>query len=343
MTLQIQMSTSTSDRPKISTEPTGAVLSDWAKPIQRELSFVETRMREVPAGHHEILTGAIQTLYDSGGKRVRPALTLLTAGLFKANFEHTIAVAAAVEMLHTATLVHDDLIDGALLRRGAPTLNAIWSSDISVLVGDYLFARGANLIAEVENVRVMDLFANTLAVILNGEITQKFSKWHIDRAEYDQRIYAKTAALFVLCTQSAAILGGSSQRDFEALSVFGRQVGMAFQIVDDILDFVSTSEQIGKPVGGDLRQGIFTLPAIYFAENHPHDKDVITLLENQNGRSTLTQRVIEKIQHSGSIEAAMEEARQFALEGKQAIEHFTPSVYKDSLLAIADQVVNRKM
>jgi geranylgeranyl pyrophosphate synthase len=343
MTVQFQRSATISELNSITTKPAITIDSDWSQPILTELAAAEARMREIPAGHHEMLTSAIQSLYDSGGKRVRPALTLLTAGVFNAQVAHAIAVAAAVEMLHTATLVHDDMIDGALLRRGAPTLNAIWSADVSVLVGDYLFARGANLIAEVESVRVMDLFANTLGVILNGELTQKFSKWRINRDEYAQRIYAKTAALFVLCTQSSAILGRASDHDYNALTVYGRQVGMAFQIIDDVLDFVSTSEQMGKPVGGDLRQGIFTLPAIFYSEKYPQDVDLLFVLENQNGDSDRSQRVIEKIQQSDSIELAMQEARRLAEEGMEAINHFAPSEYKDGLMAIAERVVNRKM
>jgi len=343
MTVDIHRTTGTTNIPPIAAKTAVTTNPDWTTAIETDLTAAEDRMREIPAGHHEMLTDAIKSLYDSGGKRVRPALTLLTAGVFNAHKEHAIAVAAAVEMLHTATLVHDDMIDGALLRRGAPTLNAIWSADVSVLVGDYLFARGANLIAEVESVRVMDLFANTLGVILNGELTQKFSKWRINRDDYAQRIYAKTAALFVLCTQSAAVLGRASDRDYEALTVYGRQVGMAFQIIDDVLDFVSTAEEMGKPVGGDLRQGIFTLPAIFYSEKYPQDEDLLAVLANQNGGSERSQRVIEKIQQSDSIDLSMEEAHRLAEEGMQAISHFAPSVYKDGLMAIAERVVNRKM
>ena len=143
--------------------------------------MVETQLREIPPGQHQMLSGTIQNLFDAGGKRIRPSLCLLTAKLLCANIDHAIYLSAGVEMLHTATLVHDDLIDGATLRRGAPTLNSLWDSDIAVLAGDYLFARAASMVSEVEIVPIMKVFAHTLEIILNGEITQKFSKWQIDR------------------------------------------------------------------------------------------------------------------------------------------------------------------
>lgn len=302
---------------------------------------VETRLRETPPGQHQMLTATIQGLFDAGGKRVRPSLCLLTAMLFNANSDHAISLAAAVEMLHTATLVHDDLIDGAMLRRGAPTLNALWSSDIAVLAGDYLFARAASLIAEVEIVPIMKLFAGTLEVILNGEITQKFSKWQIDRTEYNARIYAKTAALFVLSSHSAAILGGADEVTLEALIRFGHAIGMAFQIVDDVLDYVGAPDKLGKPIGGDLRQGLFTLPAIIFSETHPHDEDIQTLIKQKEADPVLVERLIEKIHDSGATGESMQEARAFLARGVKVVEGIPNSTYKDSLMDLAEEVVNR--
>jgi len=315
----------------------------WSDPIQSQLASVEDRLREIPKGQHGVLTGAIDGLFSAGGKRVRPALSLITAGIFGADEDKAISIATAVEMLHTATLVHDDLIDGAMLRRGAPTLNALWSSDISVLIGDYLFSRAASLIARVKVVDIMDIFADTLSVILNGEITQKFTKWQIDRQEYDQRIYAKTAALFVLSTQSAAILGGASSTSMSAMMNFAHSLGMAFQIVDDVLDYVGTSEKMGKPIGGDLRQGLFTLPAILYAEDFPNEQDIQYLLEKRDGNPEVVSNLIRKIRNSGVIDAAMQEAFDLLEKGQFALEHIPHSIYKDSLCLLADGLVEREM
>jgi len=315
----------------------------WADSIRDEMIMVEDRLLELPQGQHSMLTGTIQGLFNAGGKRVRPSITMLTARIFNADLEHSVSLAAAVEMLHTATLVHDDLIDGAMLRRGAPTLNSMWSPDVAVLAGDYMFARAASLIAEVEIIPVMKLFAKTLEIILNGEITQKFSKWEIDRGAYEERIYAKTAALFVLSTHSSALLGSAEGTSLDAMIVFGRAMGNAFQIVDDVLDYVGTADKVGKPIGGDLRQGLFTLPAILFAETNPQDEDLSNLLEVKEADPLAVARLIEKIKHSGAIEESMQEAQDRLERGKLALEVIPPSIYKNAILTLADQVVNREM
>lgn len=320
---------------------TAFVTTFWSDLIREEMAMVEIQLRETPPGQHQMLSGAIQDLFNAGGKRIRPSLCLLTARLFNADIDHTIHLSAAVEMLHTATLVHDDLIDGAMLRRGAPTLNSLWSSDIAVLSGDYLFARAASMVSEVEIVPIMKLFATTLETILNGEITQKFSKWQIDRNAYAERIYAKTAALFVLATQSAALLGGADRDSINAFINFGYFIGMAFQIVDDILDFVGTPDKLGKPIGGDLQQGLFTLPAIYYVENNPQDEDMNTFYELKEADPFLIQRLITKIQNSGAIEASLQEAQTNIKNGQSYLSIFPASRYKDALLDLSNEIINR--
>jgi geranylgeranyl pyrophosphate synthase len=205
-----------------------------------------------------------------------------------------------------------------------------------------MFARAASLIAEVEIVPIMKLFAKTLEIILNGEITQKFSKWQIDQDEYEERIYAKTAALFILSCHSAALLGNADQTSVEAMIQYGRSIGMAFQIVDDVLDYTGEAEKVGKPIGGDLHQGLFTLPAILFAQANPQDEDLNKILTLKQAEPTLVQRLISKVQNSGTIEASLEVARTRLQDGKKALEYLPPSIYKDSLRNLADQVVNRE-
>jgi geranylgeranyl pyrophosphate synthase len=317
-------------------------VSSWSETIQDELALVEERLLDPAPGQHGMLTGTIQNLFNAGGKRVRPAVSLLVARHFEADLNHAVSLAAAVEMLHTATLVHDDLIDGANLRRGTPTLNTLWSADIAVLSGDYMFARAASMIAEVEIVPIMKLFAKTLEIILNGEITQKFSKWQIDLQEYEQRIYAKTAALFVLCTQSASLLANPEPAVLQAMIHYGQSIGTAFQIVDDVLDYTGTADKVGKPIGGDLSQGLFTLPAILYAEKHPGDEDLNALLARQEADPVLVQRLVGKIRKSEVIAASIQEARERIEVGKNALDDLAPSIYLKSLSLLADQVVNRQ-
>jgi geranylgeranyl pyrophosphate synthase len=311
-------------------------------PVQDGLAAVEMRLRQSVESQHASLTAATERLLNAGGKRIRPAICLLTASIFGADPDRSISLAAAVEMMHTATLVHDDLIDGALLRRGVPTLNAGWPADAIVLAGDYLFARAASLIAQTNDTRVVDLFAKTLMTVVNGEIMQRFSgRGRISRDDYYERIYAKTAAMFVLATEAAATLGKADQTNLEALSKFGRQAGLAFQIVDDALDFIGAPDQIGKPVGSDLRQGLFTLPAIYYAEAHPDDPDVRALLGGDIRDPDTIPRVVAAVRASGAVDESLREARAFAARGQLALERLPSSPYAAALSAVSPYIVDR--
>ena len=320
--------------------------ADVFEPVRARLLEVEAKLREAPApgGQHEALTAAIEHLLDSGGKRVRPGLALLVAQAFGVEASRAVALAAAVEMLHTATLVHDDLIDGSLLRRGIPTLNAQWTPAATVLTGDYLFARAASLAAETDSVRVMDVFARTLMVLVNGEINQLFvSRGRVSRDDYYRRIYAKTASMFALATQAGAILGSAAEPVVEAMRDYGKEVGMAFQIVDDILDYVGDEGHVGKPVGGDLRQGLVTLPALYFLEAHPGDASMTAILNGQAGDPAQVAVVVNSIRASGAIDSAMAEARRFVARGQAALAAVSGRPQRDALAALADYVVRRDL
>ena len=175
--------------------------------VEDRIQLVEERMRLDTADYHPDLQSVLMYLLSSGGKRIRPTVTLLAGGMLDADADSLLSLAAAVELLHTATLVHDDLIDGAMLRRGIPTLNTRWSSAATVLAGDYIFARAATFAAATKSVDLQTIFANTLAIIVSGEITQLFnSRGRINRDDYYQRIYAKTASLFEACTHCASLI-----------------------------------------------------------------------------------------------------------------------------------------
>ncbi len=310
--------------------------------VQEGLAAAEACLREITPGQHPALTAAAERLLNAGGKRIRPTLVLLTAGIFPADPAHVVSLAAAVELLHTATLVHDDLIDGAGQRRGRPTLNAHWPADAAVLTGDYLFARAADLVTRTNNIPIIHLFTQTLMTIVNGEIKQKFSgPWNAGRDDYFERIYAKTAAMFVLSAEAAAVLGEADEDSVHALRSFGRQVGIAYQIVDDILDFVGSPEQIGKPTGSDLRQGLLTLPAIIHIENRPDDGDVLALLNGNLEDPDLIPRVVTAVRHSGAVNEALLEARQFVARGQLALRMLPDSEYTAALSEIAQYVVER--
>jgi geranylgeranyl pyrophosphate synthase len=319
--------------------------SDIFAPIQPDLQAVEAKMREAALDNqHPALTSALEHLLASGGKRVRPAVALLSARLFDAEPGRAVSLAAAIEMLHTATLVHDDLIDGSLLRRGLPTLNAQWTPGATVLTGDFLFARAAELASETDSVRVMGVFSRTLMIIVNGEINQMFvGRGEALREGYLRRIYAKTASLFAVAAEAAAILGEADERTITAMRFFGREVGMAFQIVDDILDFTGDEARLGKPVGSDLRQGLFTLPVLYYMEQNPDDRDIIALLNGRTADGERVERVVRAVRDSGAISLALNEAKAYVARARGTLATMPDNVYRQALMDLGDYFVSRNV
>lgn len=309
--------------------------------IQDKLDLVEGRLLSEQPGQHSLMTDSAYQLLQAGGKRIRAAICLLAAGIFKADEETSISLAAGIEMLHTATLVHDDIIDGAMLRRGKPTLNAGADAKFSVLIGDYFFARAANLVAETDNLDIMKGFSETLMTILNGELNQQFTRWQVDRHVYFDRIYAKTGAMFVLAAKSAGNLAGAGETDLLALEKFGYYTGIAFQIVDDVLDFTSQQAQLGKPVGSDLREGILTLPVLLYADRFPDDPNLNLLLKVQEDEHPAVENLIKSIEGSGVIEDTLAEARDFIARGQHALQEFPYSPYTEALKSMGDMVVER--
>jgi len=311
-------------------------------PVADDIQDVEDLMHSVADGHNSDLRAAIDLILSSGGKRIRPTISLLVGHMLGGPHDRLITMSAAVELLHTATLVHDDLIDGSLLRRGVATLNARWSPGATVLTGDFMFACAARLAAETENIEVMKLFSKVLTVIVNGEITQLFSsRCQVKRDDYYKRIYAKTASLFETTAVSAAMLSSASPEVIEKMRGFGYYLGMAFQIIDDILDFTSQSTSLGKPVGSDLRQGLVTLPTIYYAELQPDDPEVKRLLDGQCLNDDEVQAIVASIRSSNAISLAHEEAISLIRQGIDNLQEFPPSIERDSLVALAEYIVQR--
>ncbi len=314
--------------------------------VKEELQLVEARLHDVPLRSEadlELVSEAIGHLLDAGGKRIRPMLTLLTGRLYPCDPDKIISMAAAVEMLHTATLVHDDVVEGSLLRRGSPTLNARWSPGATILTGDYLFARAADLAAQTDHVRVMQIFARTLMTIVSGELRQLFGEAtrRQTREDYFKRIYAKTASMFELATEAAGVLIGADEGEILALRQYGHDLGIAFQIMDDVLDFIGDASQVGKPVANDLRQGIVTLPVIDYLDAHPLDRRVDDLLNNGEHADAIVLPIVADVRASGAVDRAVNEARGYVRLAQQALLKLPDNIARQSMLAVADYVVAR--
>ena len=316
----------------------------FLSPVTQEIKLVEERMRMQADESHADLRAALDHLLAAGGKRVRPTLALLVGNMLDAPLDKVVTLSASVELLHTATLVHDDLIDGALLRRGLPTLNARWSPPATVLTGDFLFARAAKLAAETDHLPLMKLFSETLAIIVNGELTQMFtSRGLINRDNYYKRIYAKTASLFEMTSRSAAMVSPVGEQVIESMRDFGYQVGMAFQIVDDILDFTGEQAAVGKPLGSDLHNGLVTLPAIYYAEANPEDADIQSLPSGGWTNTTNMTRLVENIRTSNASQQAMREAERHVDRALEVLSTFESSAEREALENLAKYIVDRKV
>jgi len=299
-------------------------------------------MRAQADGLANDLKAATQIMLASGGKRIRPSISLLIGRLLGGDPERLITLSAAIELLHTATLVHDDLIDGALLRRGVPTLSARWSPGATVLTGDFMFAKAARLAAETGSLEVMKIFAQTLAVIVNGEIEQLFTNYcTVDRESYLHRTYSKTASLFETSAVSAALISTQAPEFHERYAKFGYALGMAFQIVDDIMDYTSDTTKLGKPVGNDLRQGIVTLPVITFAENNPNDEDIIPLVNDKCLDDDAITRIIEKVRNSNAIEIAHLEAEAYVSSAITLLSDLVPEEYRSALVELSSYITRR--
>lgn len=329
--------------------------------VRPGLQLVEAKMKSVDSALFAPLANAFLDLIGSGGKRLRPALALLAAQVSGADTpqsasaaldQHVVALAAAVEMLHTATLVHDDVIDGAMLRRGAPTLNATWNGGSTVLAGNYMFGAAANFSAQTQNLRVIRLFSDTLKIIVDGELRQLRDRYNFEqeKSAYYQRIYAKTASLFCAATEGAAILANLAEADSKRLRDYGYYLGMAFQIMDDVLDFTSDEATLGKPAGSDLLQGTLTLPFFYYLRQQTDPAGVVAHLEAQRLRAdvegaaiwrTTVAELVTALQDTTAVAEARQEALNFLTQAKAALEPFPATPYKEAMLGLCDFVVQR--
>lgn len=331
-------------------------LATILKPIQDGLWLVEEKLKVVDSTLFAPLSDAIVDLIGSGGKRVRPALTLLaaefSAAIDEAAYQAVISVAASVEMLHTATLVHDDVIDGALLRRGAPTLNAQWSGGSTTLAGNYMFGRAAQFSAETQNMRVINIFTDTLNVMVKGELRQIAQRFEFDQQKesYYQRIYAKTASLFCAATEPAGILTGLPDTLVKELRDYGYHLGMAFQMVDDILDFSGSENTLGKPAGSDLRQGTVTLPMFYYIQQQSDPQSFVRELQRKreyaygNDESLWNETVAELVQNvrdSGALEASRQEVYRFLQAARQNLHSLPDNQYRQSMFDLSTFIVQR--
>lgn len=284
-------------------------------------------------------------LVQGGGKRVRPLLVLLSARLFGEDLRKAIPVAVAAEMIHMATLVHDDVIDEAGLRRGRPTAGRLWGNVNAVLSGDAVLARALVLLTRESEPRIVEIMAEMLYQMCEGEIVQSARASNPDQEEdeYFYRIERKTALFFAACCQTGALAAGASPDQAQRLWHFGRAVGMAFQVIDDLLDVVGEEEALGKPAGQDLAEGILTLPVLYLLRHPEHGPRVRALLDGGTPDAGAIEAILKLARENGAQEYTYETARRFVGEAKSWLDQLPPHPLKEVLVSVADFSVERRL
>lgn len=319
------------------------MLNTIYEPVQEDLVRVEDRLRSVGEVDFPQLSELLDYSLKSGGKRIRPALVLLSGKFYHYDPNYLLPMATAVEILHTATLVHDDVIDNSPVRRGRPTINKAWGEDKAILLGDYLLAKSQELVAETQNWRVVRLFAQAFMTLSSGELNQAVNAFNLEqtRQQYLQRISAKTASLISLATESGAILSQAPEKSVEALKEYGHNLGIAFQIVDDILDFIATEEEMGKPTGSDLAQGTLTLPAMLVLERYPGDNPVIRLFHNEDRQKNI-RLAIELVSNSSIPGECYAVASDYCAKACQNLDLLPANACRRSLITLAEYVVKRR-
>lgn len=317
-------------------------LSDLvAGDMERVDAIIANRMQS-PVG---MIPDLAAHLVDAGGKRLRPMLTVAAARLCGYDGAHHLKLAATVEFIHTATLLHDDVVDGSDLRRGKAAANLVWGNSASVLVGDFLFARAFNLMVETESLRVLEILSNASSIIAEGEVRQLSALNDIDTSveDYMTIIEAKTAALFSAATQVGAVIAGANPVREQALERFGLELGLAFQLVDDALDYGGVSSNLGKAIGDDFREGKVTLP-VALALQRATDKERafwIRVIGEVNQKPGDFETALELITKHGALDGALRAARQHVDTAKSALADLPDSDLKHALTDLCDFVVER--
>ena len=311
-------------------------------PIRESLDRVERSLLDVSRLEFPFLAELLGHVLASKGKRLRPTIALLASRFSEHDHETTEKMATAVELLHIASLIHDDTVDGSATRHGRATISSLWGRDVAVQTGDYVFASAAALVCETGNIRVIRRFSQTIMDLATGQLREVAETHDPDgtREDYMARIYAKTASLFVVAAEAGAALSGASVETVEAMSSYGRSLGLAFQIVDDILDFEGVADHIGKPVGSDLANGVLTLPAIIAMERSPNGNPVRDLFRDPGNERYLREAVV-MVQDPAVIKDAYAVARSYCDSAHDSLKAVPNGPERDSLSEIVDYVLKR--
>ncbi len=320
------------------------MLEFFLSQIREDLRVVEHEIAKIVQTRDPLLTETSMHLLNAGGKRLRPAFALLAGRFYDYSLEKLLPLAVALELIHMASLVHDDVVDASMTRRGIPTVKANWGNKISMHTGDYLFAKSLVLISAYEEPLIARVLAETSVRMCEGEIHQISTAYSANQSwrDYFYRIERKTALLIAASCQLGAVAAGAPEREHTRLGRFGHQLGMAFQITDDILDMVADQRELGKPIGGDLRQGILTMPVIYSLEKSPRRERLRELVEIREKTEDQVTEAIEIIKEAGGIQHAFEASLKYIEKAKKNLSYLPDMPVKQTFQQIADFIGIRR-
>ena len=312
-------------------------------PVEADLQILADNLKQLVGNRHPILKAAAEHLFGAGGKRIRPAIVLLISRATMQDKDITLRhrrLAEITEMIHTASLVHDDVVDESDLRRGVSTVHSLFSNRIAILAGDFLFAQSSWYLANLDNLEVVKLLSEVIMDLADGEIQQGLHRFNsnISLDTYLNKTYYKTASLIANSSKAAGLLSEVSHQTAEHLYNYGRNLGLAFQIVDDILDFTSSTDTLGKPVGSDLKSGNLTAPVLFALEEKPY---LEVLVEREFAQSEDLDGALELIKDSQGIKRARELAAHHAKVAVENLQDISPSESRQALINMADYVLSR--
>ncbi len=331
--------------------PAGAGLPSLKLPavialVADKLALVEEQCRRNLRSEFGAIDELGLYLAEAGGKRVRPILLLLSSQMCGYKGDRDVLFASVFEFIHTATLVHDDVIDQADLRRGRGSMNFRWGNGLTVLLGDYLYIKSMNMALEANDIRIIDILAKITLKMIEGELIadRRRSDLRMTEKEHLEIIRRKTAYLFSGCGRVAGVLSGVAPERVEALADYGMNLGMAFQIVDDLLDFTADSRVLGKPVASDLKEGKLTLPLIYLLERgDPAERALVqTVLEERDFVTVSCEEVVDLLRSAKTLDRTRDLAQSFARKAREALAVFDPGPARDALMALPEFVVSRE-